>query len=556
MSTFGGLEIGLRALETQRKSLDITGHNMANANNEHYNKQRAVQSATDPYTKPGLKTSFSNGQMGTGVEIENIERVKDNFINSQLASEKQSSAYWEQMNQGLERVEFILNEPSESGISTSIDEFWNAIQDLSNNPDDSAARNMVRENAKTMIDAFQSVDKQLADYQSSLDDNLSNAVDEINLTTSRIANLNNQIISVKGSNQNPNDLLDERDALYQELNELLNVQSREDELGNLIISTDGREIVNGADNYELKAEAGEGENQTEIVHSRSDDELKITGGKTAAMLQLRGEDEIGFYRAELEKLAEAIVGEFNQRHSSGYDSEGNQGANFFRDISQLEEGNRVAGLEISNQIQQEGGLSRIAAGNYSSDPAKLALENLSPDAAGDYSVDIKDNGQEFEITISELAGEQLDTITVEKGASTAFDSEQGTFVEPGQGDFDLTAKEPGSVEIGTTSFSGSGDNASYLADLFSGEEIIEGTTAEGYFRTIISTVGAESKRAQEMQSNQEAVIKQLTALDRSISGVSLDEEMANLIKYQQAYNSAAKYISKVDEILATLINMV
>src|SRR6056297_3030094 len=182
MSTFSGIQVGLRALETQRKSLDVTGHNIANSNNEDYNKQRAVHSATYPYTKPGMNTGFSSGQMGTGVEVKQIERVKDQFVSGQIFKENQSSAFYKKMSQGLEKIEYILNEPSDSGISSSINEFWNSLQDLSNNPNDTAARNMVRENAKTMLDAFQSVDSQLKDYQSSINDNLSNTVDNINNT--------------------------------------------------------------------------------------------------------------------------------------------------------------------------------------------------------------------------------------------------------------------------------------------------------------------------------------------------------------------------------------
>ncbi|MFW6273408.1 MAG: flagellar hook-associated protein FlgK, partial [Halanaerobium sp.] len=97
MSTFSGLSLGSRALETQKKSLDVTGHNIANANNEDYNKQRAVHSASYPHTKPGMSTGVSNGQVGTGVEIEKIERVKDQFIGSQISNETQTSGYWQEM---------------------------------------------------------------------------------------------------------------------------------------------------------------------------------------------------------------------------------------------------------------------------------------------------------------------------------------------------------------------------------------------------------------------------------------------------------------------------
>jgi flagellar hook-associated protein 1 FlgK len=564
MSTFSGLSIGLRALETQRKSLDVTGHNIANANNEDYNKQRAVHSASYPHTKPGMSTGFSNGQVGTGVEVKTIERVKDQFINGQIFKENQASAYWKEMSQGLEKVEYIINEPSDSGISTSIDEFWNSLQDLSNNPNDTAARNMVRENARTMIDAFQSVDSQLKDYQTSLNENLTNIKDDINNTAERIADLNKQIISVKSTGQNPNDLLDQRDALYRELNQHLDLQGREDDLGNLIITADGRQIVNGSDSYELELSEEDGENSAELIHSRTGDKIEPKSGKTAAVFELRDE-KIDFYREKLENLADGLVGEFNQRHSSGYDLEGNKAGNFFTDLENVAEGEKIAELALSSELEKENGLDRIAAGNYSSDPTIVGITKNEDTAFGDYAVDVKDDGNNWLVTISTPAGKELDSKSIVKGESLSFTAERdpltdellgGELDTAGSGDFDLNPRDSGTAEIGLSQFSGSGDNASYLAAMFDSGEIVEGTSVEGYFRTIVSSVGAEAQRSEEMESNQQDVLKQLQSLDRSESGVSLDEEMANLIKYQQAYNSAAKYITKTDELLQTLVNMV
>jgi flagellar hook-associated protein 1 FlgK len=419
---------------------------------------------------------------------------------------------------------------------------------------------MVRENAKTMIDAFQSVDSQLKDYQTSLNENLTNIKDDINNTAERIADLNKQIISVKSTGQNPNDLLDQRDALYRELNQHLDVQGREDDLGNLIITADGRQIVNGSDSYELELSEEDGENSAELIHSRTGDKIEPKSGKTAAVFELRDE-KIDFYREKLENLADGLVGEFNQRHSSGYDLEGNKAGNFFTDLENVAEGEKIAELALSSELEKENGLDRIAAGNYSSDPTVVGITKNEDTAFGDYAVDVKDDGDNWDITISDLDGNQLDSITIDKEESIGFDPSLDTtttdpddiigFTTAGSGDFDLTPRDSGTAEIGLSQFSGSGDNASYLAAMFDSGEIVE-----GYFRTIVSSVGAEAQRSEEMESNQQDVLKQLQSLDRSESGVSLDEEMANLIKYQQAYNSAAKYITKTDELLQTLVNMV
>lgn len=552
---FSGLSVGLRALETQRKSLDITGHNIANANNENYNKQRAVHKASYPYTAPGLSNHGGAGQFGTGVEMAQVERVKDQFINSQIFNETQTSGYWEEMERGLEKIEYILNEPSDSGIDTAINEFWNSLQDLSNNPGDNAARNMVRENAYTLIDSFQSVDSQLLDYKESINDNLSNAVTDINQISTRIADLNKQIISVKGSGQDPNDLMDERDGLYKDLNGMINVQSREDAQGNLIISTEGMQLVNGSDSYDLEVIPGEpGEYNNSIVHSRTGTEINPKNGKVAAWTEVRDE-KLNFYREKLDTLAAGIVNQFNERHQKGYDVDGEPGQEFFQDIPEDRDQSAVALMKLSNTISKANGLDKIAAGSFSGNPTTLEVEKTDATATGNYTVDIVEDGDQFNVKIYELGNDALIAEgDFDKGESFGFNGTD--FVAEDAGQFNLTANDTGSVDIGLTSFVGSGDNAGHLADLFDQSDVLEGTSVEGFFRTIVTSVGAESSRSQEMKNNQDVVLKQLNTLDRSVSGVSLDEEMANLIKYQQSYAAAAKYINKTDELLQTLMTIV
>ena len=563
---FSGLHVGLRALETQRKSLDVTGHNIANANNENYNKQRAIHKASYPYTAPGLSNHGGAGQFGTGVEIAEVERVKDQFINSQIFNETQTSGYWEEMQRGLEKVEYILNEPSDSGIDSSINQFWNSLQDLSNNPSDDAARNMVRENAYNVIDSFKSVENQLNDYKESINDNLSNAAADINNITNKMADLNKQIVSVKGSGQNPNDLLDERDALYKDLSELINVQSREDAQGNLVVSTQGLQLVNGSDAYELETKGNTDDNsiprmEDQLIHSRTGTELKPTNGKIAAWMDMRDE-KLDFYAGRLDKLAETMVTEFNTQHQAGYDANGVDGDNFFKPIDNSSNQNAIAQLDLTAAIKDlENGLDKIAAGNKNIDTF-VELDTSGNNLSGNYQVEVVDDGSgNFNLTINDSDGNSVysqtgitpgDAINLELDGSGGVQDDTGGITD----DFTLTINDTGKRNISLDKAIGNGENANALANLFNSDEVIEGASLEGYFRTIVTSVGAESSRSQQMKNNQDVVLKQLTTLDRSISGVSLDEEMANLIKYQQSYAAAAKYINKTEELLDSLMTIV
>lgn len=568
---FSGLHVGLRALETQRKSLDVTGHNIANANNEDYNKQRAIHKASYPYTAPGLSNHGGAGQFGTGVEIEQVERVKDQFINSQIFKENQSSAYWDEMERGLEKVEYIMNEPSDSGIDTATNQFWNSLQDLSNNPSDNAARNMVRENAYNLIDSFQSVENQLKGYKESINDNLANAVTDINQLSTKIADLNKQIVSVKGSGQNPNDLLDQRDALFKEMNQMLNVQAREDAQGNLIVSTNGMQLVNGSDAYNLEIEPGEpGKFNDQIIHSRTGTEIKPTNGKVAAWQEMRDE-KLDFYSGRLNKLAATMVEKFNDQHKKGYDANGVDGENFFQPVTENSTESVISQLDLTAAIKDlDTGLDKIAAGNKNID-SFVEIDTLGNDLSGNYQVEVTEGAtaDEFELKISDSDGNQVypatagDSVTVNAGDPVNLEVDadgniytQGDNTAASTDDFTLTFTDTGKKNISLNKSIGNGENANALGNIFNSDSVIEGTSLEGYFRTIVTSVGAESSRAQKMKNNQDAVLKQLDTLDRSVSGVSLDEEMAKLIKYQQSYNAAAKYITKTEELLDSLMTIV
>jgi len=425
---------------------------------------------------------------------------------------------------------------------------------------------MARENAYNVIDSFKSVENQLNDYKESINDNLSNAAADINNITNKMADLNKQIVSVKGSGQNPNDLLDERDALYKDLSELINVQSREDAQGNLVVSTQGLQLVNGSDAYELETKGNTDDNsiprmEDQLIHSRTGTELKPTNGKIAAWMDMRDE-KLDFYAGRLDKLAETMVTEFNTQHQAGYDANGVDGDNFFKPIDNSSNQNAIAQLDLTAAIKDlENGLDKIAAGNKNIDTF-VELDTSGNNLSGNYQVEVVDDGSgNFNLTINDSDGNSVysqtgitpgDAINLELDGSGGVQDDTGGITD----DFTLTINDTGKRNISLDKAIGNGENANALANLFNSDEVIEGASLEGYFRTIVTSVGAESSRSQQMKNNQDVVLKQLTTLDRSISGVSLDEEMANLIKYQQSYAAAAKYINKTEELLDSLMTIV
>ena len=282
------------------------------------------------------------------------------------------------------------------------------------------------------------------------------------------------------------------------------------------------------------------------------------------------DEKLDFYSGRLNKMAATMVEKFNAQHKKGYDASGVDGENFFQPVSENSTESVISHLDLTAAIKDlDTGLDKIAAGNKNID-SFVEIDTLGNDLSGNYQVEVTEGAtaDEFELKISDSDGNQVypaaegTTETVSAGDPVNLNVDNGNIsidADPDTddpGDFTLTFTDTGKKNISLNKSIGNGENANALGNIFNSDSVIEGTSLEGYFRTIVTSVGAESSRAQKMKNNQDAVLKQLDTLDRSVSGVSLDEEMAKLIKYQQSYNAAAKYITKTEELLDSLMTIV
>src|SRR5690625_3663511 len=154
MGTFHGLEMAKRTLFAQQSALHTTGHNIANANTDGYSRQRVNFSTTSPYPSGALNRPDISGQLGTGVQVDAIERIRDKFLDKQFRAENSRSSYWEARSDTLGRMEELLNEPSDGGLSKTFDAVWESLQDLASNPESDAERSVVVERGKAVTDTL------------------------------------------------------------------------------------------------------------------------------------------------------------------------------------------------------------------------------------------------------------------------------------------------------------------------------------------------------------------------------------------------------------------
>ncbi|MBO8142880.1 MAG: flagellar hook-associated protein FlgK [Firmicutes bacterium] len=330
-STFFGLDIARRALQAQQRALDVVGHNIANANTPGYSRQVAVLSTSPAYTLPSFHSPLQAGQVGTGVQVEAIRRLRDEFVEMQLRNETESSGRWEARYEALQQVELMIQEPSDLGLRDALDQFWQSLQDLHQQPESDAARAVVRERALALTAAFQHVHKQLSDLRADLDRMVGLEVQRINSLLERLADVNGQIYRVALSGQEPNDLLDQRDQLLLELAELADIHVTVLDNRMVEVSIGGLTVVDGNRAVPLVAEPDPANGDLLAVRwEPTGKALTITNGRLAGILEARDQLVAG-YLQDLDTLAATIIVEFNNVHRSGYTLEdpAQSGGDFF-----------------------------------------------------------------------------------------------------------------------------------------------------------------------------------------------------------------------------------
>lgn len=460
-STFGGIETAFRSLQSHQTALNITGHNIANANTPGYSRQVPIFSASPPYTIPAYNRPTAPAQMGTGTQIEYIQRMRDRFTDVQIRQETTSLGRWTARQDNLHQLELIFNEPSDTGIQNALTGFWESLQDLNKRPADISVRSVVRQRAVILTDTIRSISEQVAQLQRDLDQEIAIKVNEINSLAHQIADLNNQIGKVAALGDQPNDLLDQREELVQKLAALTNIEMTSDHMDRYQITISGRLLVSDNGNVTpliLDPNPGR-QGLLDVKWSDNRENVQFRDGGVLGLLEVR-DQEIEGYKENLNTMVASLIQQMNMVHAVGYTLDGAQGINFF-------DGSDATNIRISNEVA-------------------LDLRNIAA-------------------SLNE---------------------------EPGDG---LNALE--------------------MANLFQKPVLNAGTaTYSNYYASIISRLGVDAQKATTMVENQSVLVGHLRNRQESVAGVSLDEEMANMIKYQHGYNAAARVITTLDQMLDTIIN--
>lgn len=333
--TFFGLEIARRGIQAERYALDVTGHNLTNAGTEGYSRQEAVHAATEPYSLPVFNQKLQEGQLGTGVEISQVRRFRDLYLDNQWREVAGTEGYWEGLEDTLKKVEAVFPEPTEHGMQNTIAKFFNTWHDLNSAPQDIGIKAAVREAAFELTVTFRQTHAQLSDVRQNIDNLVNEKVARINTITQEITEVSTAIAKVKALGQQPNDLLDKRDLLLDELGKLGRLSMSNSDEGYVSVTLYDQELVSIENNRSAitreDAEGWAGESQ----------ETGMVAGYIVSL------GKIDDYTAMLDELAVGLTNTVNTLHAVG------GGKNFFAATG-------AADFNLHEDVTDQPGESRIA----------------------------------------------------------------------------------------------------------------------------------------------------------------------------------------------------
>lgn len=564
-----GLNLGLRALSANQLALEVTGQNIANVNTEGYTRQRAHLVATE-----ALRKSF--GMLGTGVEVNGIERIRDAFIDLEIKGQKSKTGAFEVEADIYDRMESIFNDPSDNGIDTLLGDFFDGLYDVANSPEDIGIRNIPIIKAQILAQQIQFTNDQLDQLRLDIDSAIESSVSEINTITSQIGDLNKEIAKLEaGTMYQANDLRDERDQLIKDLAEIADITTFETEDGAININMSGLNIVFGSITRELDTQLRTGDELPihDVIVKDSGAIINFTGGKMKGYFDSR-DTNIVHNINELDTLARGLIDYINELHVDGRGIQGIDSISSVNGVTDTSVAIDSAGLDITPVDSQ----FDIVVLDKSVNPCTETTVTISVDADTDSLEDIRDDinaqltGQGIaEISASINSDNELVIESSDSDFTFAFanatDDSSNFLCAMGLNTFftgtdasniavnDFIADNPEYFAAADSFAAGDNTKALQMAELRTSRILSNSSkTFEEFYQNTIVTLGSNSKGVRTEWEVSDSYLTQLQLKRETVSGVNLDEEAANLIKYQRAYEASARYINVVDSLLNTLVN--
>ncbi len=538
MSLLNLLNIGKSAIFASQAALNVTGHNIANVNTPGYTRQEVILEIATPGASAG-------GYLGRGVTVSTVERRYDRFVEGQLLGQEQNLGKSTAMYEVLGRVEQVFNDASGVGLSEDLDAFLNSWQALAADAGDTAQRTVLLSNANSLVSTAKQMETSLLETIGEVNKEIGDIAGKINGLATDIARLNERIVEIEAgdSTATANDLRDKRDSLVTELSTLVQTRTLEDGNGSLTVIVGMRNLVEGQRVNPMTASRDASGNMGLSIDG-VDITSRIEKGRLSGLLESRAEIESGPLM-DLRRLVAALTKEMNLLHNGGVGLDGTTGNDFFAALS-LSTTDASAGADVSSATV--------------TDPSALTLSeyDVAIGTGGAYTVTNRDTGAAVASgTFSSGDPIAFDGISVTlTGTVAAGDSFTVSPLAGAVSNFAVSLTDARKIAAASDVSALPGDNTNALRIAGLADTAVSSlgdATFSGYYGGIVTKAGSLAMDASDLQEFDENLRAELGNRRDSVSGVSLDEEAANLIQYQRAFEAGARMIRITDELLETVL---
>jgi flagellar hook-associated protein 1 FlgK len=546
-----------QAILSNLTAINVTGSNIANVSTPGYSRLTPV------FESVGTKDPTSS-QEQVGVKISEIRRIYDKFLEAQIVGQDSSVGDASARNNLLTQVEGVLNESTGGGINDALSKFWSAWDNLSANPSGEAERNVVISAAQNLTDVFNQRADALSSIQSNADQTVSDDVDKLNGYLRDMSSLNAEIVRTESAGGQATSLSDNRAELLSKISSIIDVNYIEQSNGSLYIymPSNGKSLVEGDNNWQLKVQTNtSNSNMKDIVFT---DDVNtpvnndIRGGELGGLLNVR-DTILPDYINQLNQMASSIINKVNSQHKAGYDQDGNSGDVFFTPATKAKDMAVSAAIvadtrkiAASSTLNADGD-NATAITAIKDDKMYASIERVTTSSATAFATgQINNIGQTYKSTIA--------PIVITRGATagswsiaTATDNggySHAAVLSSSDSKVTVDLDNNGTADI-TLNLSGAWNQNDTLS--FSLTKKDNTTNIDGYYSAFMANMGQDVASSSTILTREQAIATQNNDQRESLSGVSLDEEMLNLIKYQMAYNAASRVTKIVSDMMDTLI---
>ncbi|MGN0318268.1 MAG: flagellar hook-associated protein FlgK [Lachnospira sp.] len=518
-STFFGLTIAYTGLQASQAAINVTSHNLANINTKGYSREAASTQADR-----ALRTYASYGTIGSGVIVTEITQKRDSYYDDKYRNNETNYGEYEVKENYMAQIESYLNEFVLDGYSEEYINFFSAVNQVMLTPEDESAKNQLINNALSMTDYFNTLGSNLRDIQVDANNEIKDAVEQINSLAQNISSLNKQINQIEAHHGNANDLRDQRNALVDDLSKIVNISTSEQDLGNGLtnysISLNGSNLVDGYNYFTLEVSAREE--------------------------QRNASDSLGLY---------------DVKWSSGqpFDIYSNSLGGQLKGLVDIRDG---CNGEIESYAVDENGNDILdSQGNYTTMTSAKAAENTSFKGIPYYMSQLNQFMQIFTDAVNQiLVGTPNNPTYTSDGQNTGIPlfvtkdktiamSATNVTVNP-----DLLKN---ASLLATKSRNNTGEaNADIIEELYNlqNSKIFDGGTGSFFLESIVSDMSIDSSKANNFLANYNNLQSTIQNQRLSVMGVDIEEEAMDLVKFQQAYNLSSKMMTVMNQLYDKLIN--